>query len=356
MKVLSEYNIIEKSNSLVLLDKYAEIEEAPYILLDIYLSLINPREKNTKTVKFPKSDYEDLKNIKRVKPSTLEKDLQKLMISVKLPDPNDEEAFRLKPLFSECSCKKESDGQYWITMICEEEMNDYFFNISKIGYIKYRLGMMRKLNLTSRLLYNELHSHKYKKPYYLSIDELAKIMKLTTKNFKNTKEIMRKLRESVDSINDNTNLKVSFKKLINGNKEITGIDFNIVVDENQIDEDLSMIISSLMNISYEEAEPITKAAQLNKLDDDDVSERINYILGKSNVKNKIGYAIRIMSDELWNKIKNNDNNKDSYIDGEVVTAEKSFTKEYNEAIINSSERKYKLYADEDGRMRKEYLD
>lgn len=311
-KVLSDYHVIEKSKGLIQLDQYATYGEAQYILLDIYMSQINPRDKGTKIVKFPKSDYEEYKKINRVKPQALDKELQNLMIAVKLPDPSDEKAFRIKPLFKECKCEREEDGSYWITMICEEEMNDYFFNISNLGYIKYRLGMMRSLKLPARLLYNELHAYKYIKPYTIPLDKLKKIMKLTTKAYQENKAFLRILKESVNEININTNLIVSYELVRNGNHEVTAINFVININENKIDEDLTMFIAEIMNLSYEEAIPIAKEAQNNKLNDNEIQERLSYIKTKDsegNIRNTIGYSCAIMKTELWNKIKETQNAK-----------------------------------------------
>ncbi len=301
--VLNNYHVIEKSKSLIQLDQYAELGEAQYILLDMYMSQINPRDKGTKEVSFPKTDYEVYKEVKRVKPAALDKELQALMIPVKLPDPSDEKSFRIKPLFKECSCLKKEDGNYWITMICEEEMYDYFFDISKIGYIRYRLGMMRNLNLSARLLYNELHSHKYIKPYMIPLDRLKIIMKLTSKSYEDTKEVMRIVRKSVNDINENTNLLVSFKKQNDGNHKLVAINFTVNINAEKVDEDLALYIAELIDVNYDDAVPVAKAAQSNNLSDTEIKERIEHIKSKTNVKNIVGYSVRIMDNEFWEKIK-----------------------------------------------------
>lgn len=354
-KVINEYNVVEKSKSLIQLDQYAEFGEAQYILLDIYMSQINPREDKVKIAKFPKTDYEVYKNIQRVKPSSLDKDLQKLMIPVKLPDPTDPNSFRIKPLFAECSCQIEDDGQYWITMICDEEMSDYFFDITKIGYIKYRLGMMRNLSLPARLLYNELHQYKYVKPYVMTLDKIRKVMKMDTKFYKeNQNAFMREMRKHINEINEITNLLVSFTKQTNGKHIITSIEFITNIDENKIDEDLAMYIASLMDISYDQAEPITKAAQASKLTDEDIEKRINHILNKADVKNKIGYAIRIMDNNLWDKIEQAETKKenDSITDDVNENSEKKESEEHSKLSENG--RQYSFGVDENGRLVKNY--
>ena len=328
-EVLNDYHTISKSRSLVLLDEYAVYGTAQYILLDMYLSQINPQNTDNTMVKFPKKDYEKYKEIKRVKPEPLSEELQKLMIAVKIPDPYDEKAFRIKPLFKECKVEKEEDGEYWITMKCEKEMQDLFFNVNKIGYIKYRLGMMKEMDLPTRLLYNELHLKKYIKPYFIELDRLKKLMKLTSKAYSATFEFMRKFRASVDLINEKTNLIVTYEKRNNSNHELIGIDFVITLDENKIDEDLSMYIAELLDIKYEEAEPITKIAQKNNLSEESIRERINYVLSKSNVENKIAYTVSLFkNEELWKKITEKKNSpvtsgkKDSARDWAQIEREK----------------------------------
>ncbi len=323
--VINDYHIIEKSKGLIQLDQYAEFGEAQYILLDIYLSQINPRDKGTQIVKFPKKDYEKYKNVNRVRNEALDKEMQRLMIAVKIPDPKDEKSFRIKPLFKECSCQKEKDGSYWITMICEEEMNDLFFDVSKIGYIKYRLGMMRSLKLPARLLYNELHAYKYMRPYSVPLDKLKDIMKLNTKAYQQNNAFNRELKKCVNEINENTNLMVSYTTVKNGNHEIVSVNFIINIDTAQIDEDLAMYIAHLMDISYDKAVPIAKEVHKNNIDDDEMVERIEYVKNKSGVKNRIGYTISIMkNNELWNKIKESEKEKknDEIIESEEGNSDK----------------------------------
>ena len=301
-EVLNDYHLIEKSRSLVSLDEYSEYGDAQYILLDMYLSRINARDPDDNIVKFPKADYEAYKEVERVRGETLDKDLRKLMVAVKIPDPNDPKAFRIKPLFKECICRKEDDGRYWVTMICDDEMKDLFFNIKDIGYIKYRLGMLRQLNITSRFLYNNLCIHKNIKPYILKINEIKKIMKLNTKNFKSNGELIRTIKLCVEDINNKTNLLVSFEK-INGSKgEIIAVRFVVNNNVDKIDEDLTVFIAELLDISYDEAVSISKIAQKNNLTDDEIEKRIDYVKTRSNIKDLKAYVSAMFDNSRWTKI------------------------------------------------------
>ena len=304
-EVLNDYHVIEKCNHLVQLDYISNWGEAQFILMDMYLSLINSRDPSTKKVVFPKADYEKYKRILRVKPNLLEKELAKLMIPVRLPEPTkDPKEFLLRPLFIECGCTKAEDGAYYIHMTCDDEMMDYFFNLSNVGYYKYRLGMMRNLNPTARYLYNHLRKNKYVRRYYLDLESIRAIMHLKTKNFRNANEIVRKLKESVKLINQNTDLQVSFHKKNTPNHKLCGIEFEINNAENKFDEELNMYIAAILDISFDQAIPVTKAAAKNNLDEAEVAKRLNYIKNKSNTKIQsiIGYSIRLFDDKLWQKI------------------------------------------------------
>lgn len=305
-QIINDYHVIEKSNALILLDEYATFGIPQYILLDMYLSLINPRDPENTFATFPKKDYEKYKEVERVKKQALENDLAVLMSPVKLPDPNhpdDSELFEMVHLFKRCALTKHDNGTQWIEMECDPKYKKYFFNIQKTGYIKYRLGMLKKLNQTERYLYNNLHQNKYKIPYRIKINELKKIMHCNTKGYEQPYEFMRLLKSCIDKINDNTNLSVSYKKINDSNHVIVAIDFIIKIADNEIDEELSIIIAEKLDISYEESEPITKAAQASELNDKEVLERLDFILQRQkDIKNIIGYAITIMKNDFWAKI------------------------------------------------------
>ena len=134
----------------------------------------------------------------------------------------------------------------------------------------------------------------------------------------------------------------------------TSIEFITNIDENKIDEDLAMYIASLMDISYDQAEPITKAAQASKLTDEDIEKRINHILNKADVKNKIGYAIRIMDNNLWDKIEQAETKKenDSITDDVNENSEKKESEEHSKLSENG--RQYSFGVDENGRLVKNY--
>lgn len=314
-EVLNDYNLIEKSYSLILLDEYSNFGQAQYILLDLYLSLINSRDDSVTSVSFPKSDYEDYKNIKRIKTDALDKELQRLMIATKIPsdkNPDDPDSYVIKPLFKEARVEiNPEDNRYWITLDCEPEMKQHFFNISKLGYIKYRLGMMKALPFHARLLYNHLHKNRNIKPCTISIGQLRKIMKCTTKNYNVNKEFLRVVRESIEEINNNTNLIISYDKVTNSKHEVIAISFVSNLDENKVNEDLAVLIATSLQIKYQDGEPIALAAQSNNLTDEEVIKRLEYIkTQKDGIKNIVGYSIKIMDNELWDKItKIEENNK-----------------------------------------------
>ena len=304
-EVLNEYNQISKSRSLLSLDTYSGYGLAQYLLLDMYLAQINPMDSNNKIIKFPKDDYEKFKEIERIKPTNLRNDLLKLMSSpVEIQDPFDPNAYRIKPLFRECKVEKEEDGRYWITMECDQDMQDLFFSPNKIGYIKYRLGMVKYLDLPSRKLYDHLRQIKTTKKNYIELHQIRSIMGLTAITYEDTSEITRKIKKSVVLINQYTNIDVSYTKRNNPHHKIIGLDFVVSQKENIIDEELTLLIAELLETSFDSAKPIALEAQKNRnLSNDDLIKRISFVKTKSNVKDITSYAIALIkNDQLWKKI------------------------------------------------------
>lgn len=118
------------------------------LLLDVYLSKINPADPKTKRVQFRKKEYELFLERGKQKTNAFKKAALGLFGKFIDPDhlPEDIE-FDPKHVWKELSFKKE--GNEWVfTMECDEQSEPFFFNTQKYGFIRYLVGYTR--NFTSK--------------------------------------------------------------------------------------------------------------------------------------------------------------------------------------------------------------
>ena len=177
-----------------LLDKFNFSDYTPdeMLLLDVYLSKINPEDPTTKRIQFRKREYEIFLQKSEQQYKTFKK--AALGLYKKFVDcAADEMGFDPKHIWKELSFKK--DGSEWVfTMECDEQMESFFFNTQSCGYIRYLVGYTK--NFTSRysfLLYyyfkrKRQEELKYGNPIRPTVAELKKLTgtgtKKTYKEFK----------------------------------------------------------------------------------------------------------------------------------------------------------------------------
>ena len=270
---LDEYNIVEKSRPLMLM------KEVPFALgelkiLDTYLSRINARDADANTVRFSKEEYEDLMGIERMHPERLSKYTASIMSKVvTLPDPFKKGKWKQYTLFEESSCDQDENGQWWIDLTCTKTAKKLFFNIDKIGYIRYQLKNV--LPLTSKysvFLYIYLLDNRFRASWTIDLQELReKVLHCNSEfyasNFKNFKQDI--LCKALKEVNEKTDLGFSYTPVKAGRK-VTGIKFSLVRDETGLPE---AELEGQCSLYDEDGLTAEERAVLAELDAPELSER-----------------------------------------------------------------------------------
>lgn len=158
---LKPTNLVEKSYPLLMM-KQVPFSLGELKILDTYLSRINARNVESRTVSFSKAEYESLMGIDRMRPERLAKYVDSMMGKiVTLPEGN---GWRKYVLFTSSRCyKREDNDEWWIDITCSPEAKKFFFNIEGIGYLKYQLKNTLSLkSVNSLLLYWYLRANVFR--------------------------------------------------------------------------------------------------------------------------------------------------------------------------------------------------
>jgi len=305
-RYLSEENVVSKSKPLCALDNNILFGKYELMFLDIYLSKINPLDINSKLVQFRLSELEEFLGISSIKKSLIRTHLRNMIVPVELPA-IDSNGFVFYPLFSKCSCDVRTDidsRELWITMECNNEVYSYFFNIANIGYLKYKIGIMKNLSLQSRRIYDHLrlNTNKYRKQYSIQIDEFRASINCKGVTYQENKNFLRLLKTSVAEINENSDIDVSYSLRRNSEHTVTHLEFVVSLKDESKDTDTILGVSAALDVSFDKAQAIVEAGVKNGLDEVDIYKRVDFVASKKNIENKVGYAIAVMNNELWNKI------------------------------------------------------
>lgn len=303
--VLDDYNLIEKSLPLLGIGENAIWGDAEIDLLEIYLSRINARDKETGKVMFPLSDLEEYRKVDRIRTTNVERYLKNIMAPLTVRSIDDPNVFVLVTLFTRCEVDKNpADGKYWVYMKPTEEGEKYFFNISRIGYVRYRLGIVRKLNMVEKLLYGILKQRSSKGFYYADIEKLRKELGCNTKAYiDRPNNFVSLLNRSIKRIMEETPMKlIKMKKRNNANHEIMGFDFYVEEDE-EINPQICLKVADTLEIEYEKAVMILNAANKYGVSDTEINERVQYAKERrEHIDNLMGFMIWIMNNANWEEI------------------------------------------------------
>lgn len=134
---------VQKSNPLLSLWR-SDMSLAEFKILDTYLSRINSREPDRRTVVFTKGELEQLLGVKKINKASLASRLKGLYRGVDIEDSN--KKFHTVGLFEEAYGEMDENGLWTVKLTCTAKAMKYIFNIEKIGYLRYKLHAITKLS------------------------------------------------------------------------------------------------------------------------------------------------------------------------------------------------------------------
>lgn len=135
---------VQKSNPLLSLWR-SDMSLAEFKILDTYLSRINSREPDKRTVVFTKGELEQLLGVKKINKANLAARLKSLYRGVEIESSN--RKISTIGLFEKADGDLDPETGLWtVQLTCTPSAMQYIFNIEKIGYLRYKLHAITKLS------------------------------------------------------------------------------------------------------------------------------------------------------------------------------------------------------------------
>lgn len=153
----------------------SDMSLAEFKILDTYLSRIDSRKPERRTVVLTKGELEQLLGVKKINKADLSERLNGLGRFVEVE--HSDNKIRKVALFEEAFGEIDEDGLWTVKLTCTTKAMKYIFNIEKLGYLRYKLRCIT--TLTSRytyVLFMYLEHNRFRKSWDVELDELREIL------------------------------------------------------------------------------------------------------------------------------------------------------------------------------------
>lgn len=281
-------NIVQKSKPLFSLWK-SDLTLSEFKILDTYLSRINSRHPEKRSVIFEKGELERLLCVTKINKQELQKrlrHLQSTIVSIGEGKNIDEIT-----LFERSQAIQDENGLWQIKLTASQPAMKYIFNIEKLGYFRYRIQAIVKLkSLYSYTLLMYLEYNKYKGIWSENLDELKKILSCNNKLYNEYKYFnQRILNHCQKEIIENTLLYFSYTPIKKGRK-VVAIEFKIqrTPDKQEINTKVVSHDENNSNLIYQEEHP-------------ECQSNLSGDFGKDLKPNEIELLCGILADKVPNK-------------------------------------------------------
>lgn len=174
MSDIFEKAVVEKRNVLnELRANNLTLQELRFF--SIYLSKINPYDKNTRLVKFRLSDFQKIMDFKKLNIVQLKAATDSLLTKlVHLPKENG--GFSTFQLFKECTVDKDSNGEWYVSIDAHDKALTLMFDF-KDRYFKYELWNALRLKSANQIrMYEILKQYEYIGKREISVTELRELL------------------------------------------------------------------------------------------------------------------------------------------------------------------------------------
>lgn len=155
---------------------HSDMSLAEFKILDTYLSRINSRDPDKRTVIFAKGELEQLLGVKRINKPDLTARLKGLGRFVDLQD-KDTKKFHQIALFEEAYGEMDENGRWTVKLTCTAKAMKYIFNIEELGYLRYKLRCITSLSSRyTYILFLYLEKNRIRKSWEVGVEDLRQIL------------------------------------------------------------------------------------------------------------------------------------------------------------------------------------
>lgn len=215
--------LVQKSTPLFSLWK-SDLTLQEFKILDTYLSRIDSRKPEQRSVRFEKGEMENLLGVKQIRPNELRERLKHLMGQVvEIKDREVNKGFVLITLFEQAECEKDEYGIWQIDLECTQKAMKYFFNIERLGFLRYQLRNI--INLKSRysyVMFVYLESNRFRKTWEVELEELKQILccndDVTYSEYKRFNDLI--LKRCQKELTDKTELRYAYISIKKGRRVV----------------------------------------------------------------------------------------------------------------------------------------
>ncbi|MFR7763384.1 MAG: replication initiation protein [Eubacterium sp.] len=244
--------IVQKSRPLLHVKQFTLNELK---ILDVYLSRINSKNPECRTVVFEKGELEKIFGVKRIRTEVLDKSITNMMTIVDIPDESSKKGYTKIALFEKTHLEQDENKIWKVEMTCTEAARKYIFNVDEIGYLLYRLHSI--LPLKSKYAYYMflyLEDNRFRKKWTVEINSLREILGCEDEYYDEYKHFNQKILKVIHKeINEKTMCKYKYKKITKGNN-VVGIQFTVESNNRyRIEDDNDVDVEAVTNELWVEA-------------------------------------------------------------------------------------------------------
>lgn len=166
---------VQKSRPLTALWQ-SDLSLSEFKILDTYLARINSGDTTKRTVVLTKGELEAALGVTRINREDLHQRLKHLYQPIDLAK-GDDKRLHLVSLFQEAKAEQDSYGIWQVQLTCTEPAMKYFFNVEKLGYLRYKLRSIT--SLTSRytyILFIYLEANRFRESWEVDLEELKQTL------------------------------------------------------------------------------------------------------------------------------------------------------------------------------------
>ena len=153
----------------------SDMSLSEFKILDTYLSRINSREPEKRSVVFTKGELEQLLGVKKINKADLSTRLNGLGRFVEV-EHSDNKLHKVA-LFEEAFGEIDENGLWTIKLTCTAKAMKYIFNVEKLGYLRYKLRCITSLSSRyTYVLFMYLEANRFRKIWTVGVDELRQVL------------------------------------------------------------------------------------------------------------------------------------------------------------------------------------
>ena len=236
MAIKKEY-IVEKRNVLnELRSNNMSLQELRFF--SIYLAKINPRNINTRVVRFYISDFQKIMELGKLNMQHFKHTVDNLLCKI-VGIPNENGGFVRFQIFKECSFDMDENGNWFIEIDAHDKALPLMFEF-KEKYFTYQLWNALRLKSSNQLrMYEILKQYEHVGERIIDIDELKELLGILPTEYPRWERFKTRVLDSCQqALEENTDIKYSYEpygKKGKGGKILT-LKFTIMKNTNHIDQ------------------------------------------------------------------------------------------------------------------------